>query len=91
MRIGGRRLRLSQPRQGAVPETATTKGEVIDYYTRIADRLLPHVQGRPVTRKRWPDGGGTAAEPGEPFFAKALETGAPTWMPRHPIDHSSGA
>lgn len=91
MRIGGRRLRLSNLDKVLYPETGTTKGEVIDYYTRIADRLLPHVQGRPVTRKRWPDGVGTAAEPGEPFFAKALEPGAPTWMPRHPIDHSSGA
>lgn len=91
MRIDGRRLRLSNLDKVLYPETGTTKGEVIDYYTRIAPRLLPHVQGRPVTRKRWPDGVGTAAESGEPFFAKALEPGAPAWMPRHPIDHSSGA
>ncbi len=91
MRIDGRRLRLSNLDKVLYPETGTTKGEVIDYYTRIAPRLLPHVQGRPVTRKRWPDGVGTEADPGEPFFAKALEPGAPTWMPRHPIDHSSGA
>lgn len=91
VRIDGRRLRLSNLDKVLYPETGTTKGEVIDYYTRIAPRLLPHVQGRPVTRKRWPDGVGTAAEPGEPFFAKALEPGAPAWMPRHPIDHSSGA
>ncbi|MDI9890102.1 ATP-dependent DNA ligase [Microbacterium sp. IEGM 1404] len=91
VRIDGRRLRLSNLDKVLYPETGTTKGEVIDYYTRIAPRLLPHVQGRPVTRKRWPDGVGTAAESGEPFFAKALEPGAPAWMPRHPIDHSSGA
>lgn len=91
MRIGGRRLRLSNLDKVLYPETGTTKGEVIDYYSRIAPRLLPHVRGRPVTRKRWPDGVGTAAEPREPFFAKALEPGAPAWMPRHPIDHSSGA
>lgn len=91
MRIDGRRLRLSNLDKVLYPETGTTKGEVIDYYSRIAPRLLPHVRGRPVTRKRWPDGVGTATEPGEPFFAKALEPGAPDWMPRHPIDHSSGA
>ncbi|MGC0370500.1 ATP-dependent DNA ligase [Microbacterium sp. SLBN-111] len=91
VRIDGRRLRLSNLEKVLYPETGTTKGEVIDYYSRIAPRLLPHVRGRPVTRKRWPDGVGTAAEPGEPFFAKALEPGAPAWMPRHPIDHSSGA
>jgi bifunctional non-homologous end joining protein LigD len=91
VRIDGRRLRLSNLDKVLYPETGTTKGEVIDYYSRIAPRLLPHVRGRAVTRKRWPDGVGTASEPGEPFFAKALEPGAPTWMPRHPIDHSSGA
>ena len=91
MRIDGRRLRLSNLDKVLYPETGTAKGEVIDYNSRIAPRLLPHVRGRPVTRKRWPDGVGTASEPGEPFFAKALEPGAPDWMPRHPIDHSSGA
>lgn len=91
MRIGGRRLRLSNLDKVLYPETGTTKGEVIDYYSRIAPRLLPHVAERPVTRKRWPDGVGTDSDPGEPFFAKALEPGAPAWVRRFPIDHSSGA
>ncbi|MGL1316101.1 hypothetical protein ACSTLB_00140, partial [Vibrio parahaemolyticus] len=60
VRIDGRRLRLSNLDKVLYPETGTTKGEVIDYYSRIAPRLLPHVRGRPVTRKRWPDGVGTA-------------------------------
>ncbi len=91
MRIGGRRLRLSNLDKVLYPETGTTKGEVIDYYSRIAPLLLPHVADRPLTRKRWPDGVGTDASPGEPFFAKALEPGAPSWVRRFPIDHSSGA
>lgn len=91
MRIGGRRLRLSNLDKVLYPETGTTKGEVVDYYTRIAPRLLPHVAGRPVTRKRWPDGVGDDAAPTDPFFAKALEPGAPAWVRRYPIDHSSGA
>ncbi len=91
VRIGGRRLRLSNLDKVLYPETGTTKGEVIDYYTRIAPLLLPHVADRPLTRKRWPDGVGTDADPGEPFFAKALEPGAPAWVRRFPIDHSSGA
>lgn len=91
MRIDGRRLRLSNLDKMLYPETGTTKGEVIDYYSRIAPRLLPHVRDRPVTRKRWPDGVGTAEDATEPFFAKALEPGAPAWVRRFPIDHSSGA
>lgn len=91
MQIGGRRLRLSNLDKVLYPETGTTKGEIIDYYSRIAPRLLPHVADRPVTRKRWPDGVGTAEDATEPFFAKALEPGAPAWVRRFPIDHSSGA
>jgi len=91
VRIDGRRLRLSNLDKVLYPETGTTKGEVIDYYSRIAPRLLPHVRDRPVTRKRWPDGVGTAEDATEPFFAKALEPGAPAWVRRFPIDHSSGA
>jgi bifunctional non-homologous end joining protein LigD len=84
--IDGRRLRLTNLDKVLYPATGTTKGEVIDYYARIAPLLIPHVAGRPVTRKRWPEG---VDHP--PFFAKALEQGAPSWLPRHPIAHSSGA
>jgi len=91
VRIDGRRLRLSNLDKVLYPVDGTTKGEVIDYYTRIAPLLLPHVAGRPVTRKRWPDGVGTLAHPEPWFFAKDLERGAPPWIPRLPIVHSTGA
>ena len=68
------------------PETGTTKGEVIDYYSRIAPLLIPHVIGRPVTRLRWPEGVAESS-----FFAKDLERGAPDWVQRMPIPHSTGA
>lgn len=84
--IGGRRLRLSNLEKVLYPATGTTKGEVIDYYSRIAPAILPHLRGRPVTRLRWPDGVGHP-----PFFAKDLEAGAPAWLPRRAIDHSGGA
>ncbi|GAA1992093.1 ATP-dependent DNA ligase [Microbacterium pumilum] len=86
MRVGGRRLRLTNLDKVLYPETGTTKGEVIDYYTRIADVLIPHVVGRPVTRLRWPEG---VDHPS--FFAKDLERGAPDWVKRMPIPHSTGA
>ena len=44
------------------PEAGFTKGEVIDYYTRIAPVLLPHLADRPLTVKRYPNG------VDEPFF-----------------------
>lgn len=91
VRIGGRRLRITNLDKVLYTETGTTKGEVIDYYTRIAPLMIPHLIGRPVTRTRWPEGVGTAAHPSEPFFAKDLERGAPEWVRRMPIDHSTGA
>lgn len=91
VRIDGRRLRVTNLDKVLYPETGTTKGEVIDYYTRIAPLLIPHVVGRPVTRKRWVEGVGTEAHPEPVFFAKDLERGAPSWVRRMPIEHSGGA
>ncbi|WP_227998396.1 ATP-dependent DNA ligase [Nocardia australiensis] len=65
------------------PATGTTKGEVIAYYAAIAPAMLPHIAGRPVTRKRWPNG---VDEPS--FFEKNLPTHAPSWLQRHTIEHS---
>jgi len=90
VRIGGRRLRVTNLGKVLYPETGTTKGEVIDYYTRIAPLLIPHVIGRPVTRKRWVEGVGTEDHPEPVFFAKDLERGAPSWVKRMPIPHSTG-
>ena len=86
IRIDGRRLRVTNLDKVLYPATGTTKGEVIDYVTRIAPLMIPHMLGRPVTRKRWPEGVESPS-----FFAKDLERGAPDWVKRMPIDHSTGA
>ena len=90
VQVQGHRLRLTKLDKVLYPATGTTKGEVIDYYSRIAPAILPLLAGRPVTRKRWPDGVGDAEHPGMSFFTKDLERGAPEWLPRMPIEHSSG-
>ncbi|WP_460774323.1 ATP-dependent DNA ligase [Microbacterium sp. GXF7504] len=90
VRIDGRMLRVSRLDKVLYPETGTTKGEVIDYYTRIAPLMLPHLAQRPVTRKRWPEGVGTDAHPESSFFAKDLESSAPAWVRRQAIEHSGG-
>jgi bifunctional non-homologous end joining protein LigD len=88
--VGGRRLKLTHLDKVMYPETGTTKGEVISYYANIANVLIPYVRNRPVTRKRWVNGVGTADKPGEVFFQKNLEDGAPDWVQRRPIVHRSG-
>jgi bifunctional non-homologous end joining protein LigD len=80
--VDGRRLSLSNLNKVLFPETGTTKGEVIHYYSTIAETMLPHLGTRPITRKRWPDG--TQAHS---FFHKDLEVSAPKWVPRWPIQH----
>ena len=52
VRIDGHVLSLSNLDKVLYPEVGFTKGEVIDYYSRIAPVLLPHLTDRPLTRKR---------------------------------------
>ena len=87
--IAGRELRLTNQDKVLYPATGTTKGAVIEYYLAIAPALLPLARGRPVTRKRWVHGVGTAAEPGQFFFRKDLEEGAPEWIPRVTYQHKT--
>ena len=86
--VAGHRLKLTNLEKVLYPATGTTKAEVIDYYSRIADVLIPHARNRPVTRKRWVEGVGTSAKPGSVFFEKNLPESAPSWIPRRDIQHS---
>ena len=54
--VDGRQLKLSNLDKVLYPDVGFTKGQVIDYYTRIAPVLLPHLAGRPLTLKRYPNG-----------------------------------
>ena len=86
--VGGHRIHLTNLDKVLYPETGTTKAEVIEYYTRVADALISHARDRPATRKRWVSGVGTAEKPGQVFFEKNLPDSAPAWILRRPIQHS---
>ena len=79
------RVRLTNADKVLYPATGTTKGDVFEYYTRIAGVMLPHIAGRPVTRKRWPNG-----VEQDSFFEKQLASSAPDWLPRASVSHKSG-
>ncbi|MEV2218952.1 ATP-dependent DNA ligase [Nocardia vinacea] len=79
----GIEVELSNLDKVLYPATGTTKGEVIAYYSAIAPAMLPHIAGRPVTRKRWPNGVDESS-----FFEKNLAEHAPSWLERHTIEHS---
>src|SRR3954468_18379722 len=84
--IEGRRLKLSNLDKVLYPEARFTKGQILDYYTRIAPAVLPHLRARPLTLKRYPNG------VDQPFFYEkpapshrpGSEASAPVWS-----DHSS--
>ncbi len=73
--VEGRRLKLSNLDKVLYPTTGTTKGEVLNYYARIAPLMLPHLADRAVTRIRWPNGTAEGS-----FFEKNLPAGAPDWL-----------
>jgi len=82
----GPRVTLTNADKVLYPETGTTKADVFTYYTCVAEVMLPHIAGRPVTRKRWPNG---VHEPA--FFEKQLASSAPDWLNRGTVVHRSGS
>ncbi|MEV4900220.1 ATP-dependent DNA ligase [Citricoccus sp. NPDC055426] len=86
--VGQRRLSVSSLDKVLYPATGTTKAEVMEYYLAVAGVLIPQVARRPVTRKRWVDGVGTADHPGQVFFRKDLEDSAPSWIPVGRLAHA---
>src|SRR5690554_5473554 len=85
--IDGHRIRLTSLDKVMYPSTGLTKAGVIDYMTQVAPHLLLHANGRAATRKRWMDGVGTAAAPGDSFFHKNLDEDAPSWMTARSLRH----
>jgi bifunctional non-homologous end joining protein LigD len=79
------RVKLTNPDKVLYPATGTTKADVFDYYINIAEVMIPHIAGRPVTRKRWPNG---VDHPS--FFEKQLASSAPDWLERESVTHRSG-
>jgi bifunctional non-homologous end joining protein LigD len=75
--VEGRRLSLSNLDKVMYPATGFTKGRVIDYYTRVAPALLPHLRDRPLTLKRYPNG-----VDGQHFYEKRCPSHAPEWVRR---------
>lgn len=81
--VEGRLLELSNLEKVLYPTAGFTKAQVIDYYRRVAPALLPHLRGRPVTLKRWPDGVAAAS-----FFEKQCPRHRPPWLRTAPLASS---
>jgi len=78
--VAGKRLPVSNLDKVFYPKVGFTKGQVIDYYIRVAPVLLPHLKDRPLTLKRYPNG-----VEGPFFYEKRCPTFRPTWLKTAPI------
>ena len=78
--VDGKRLKLTNLDKVLYPAAGFTKGQVIDYYARIAPVLVPHLSRKPLTLKRYPDG-----VDAEPFFEKNATKHRPDWVKTVPI------
>jgi bifunctional non-homologous end joining protein LigD len=82
--IGGRTVRFTNPDKVLWPDTGTTKGELLDYYLTVAPVLLPHLEQRPLTLGRWPDG-----VDAQGWFQTTCPH-PPEWIPTHPVPSRRG-
>jgi bifunctional non-homologous end joining protein LigD len=83
--IDGRELSVSNLDKVLFPSCGFTKGQLIDYYIRVAPMMLPHVRERPLTMKRFPDG-----VQGKSFFEKHIPSHAPDWVSSVDVSASGG-
>jgi bifunctional non-homologous end joining protein LigD len=71
----GRTVRLTNPDKVLYPRASFRKKDVLDHYLVVAEAMLPHLAGRPVTLRRWPDGVEST-----PFFEKNVSRHVPDWV-----------
>jgi bifunctional non-homologous end joining protein LigD len=86
LEVGGRTVSISNASKTFFPDDGITKGDVVDYYRRIAPWMLPWLGDRPVVMHRFPDG---IHHKG--FFAKQAPDGLPDWVERTSVRHGEDA
>jgi bifunctional non-homologous end joining protein LigD len=83
--VEGTRVTISNLEKLLYPAANFNKAQVIDYYIRVADYLLPHLKNRPVTLKRYPDG-----VKGKHFYEKDAPAYTPEWVQTYPVPRRTG-
>ena len=85
-RVGSKTLSLSNLDKVLWPRDGYTKGDLIEYYQRVAATVVPHLKGRPLTLQRYPNGIDAPA-----FFEKQLPRGTPDWIDRVTVPTPGGS
>lgn len=84
LEVEGKTVRVSHLEKIFYPETGFTKGDLIHYYVRISPALLPHLKGRALTLKRYPNG-----VENEFFYEKSCPSHRPDWVQTQAIRRKS--
>ena len=82
---GSRHVEVSNVDKVFFPDSGITKGDLIKYYERVGETMLPHVVDRPLSLHRFPDG-----IDGEGFFQKDTPDYFPDWIPRKNLEKEGG-
>src|ERR671915_1781970 len=75
IRVDRREIEISRPEKVLFPEDGITKGDLVEYYARIAPQMLPHLRDRPLTLERYPNGINAKR-----FFQKEVSSYFPKWI-----------
>lgn len=86
IRVGRRSVEISNADKVLYPGDGITKGDLVEYYRRVAEWMLPHLKDRPLALERYPDG-----IKGERIFQKNLPRHFPSWISRVTVRKAGGS
>jgi bifunctional non-homologous end joining protein LigD len=86
IRVDRREIEISRPEKVLFPDDGITKGDLIEYYARIAPRMLPYLRDRPLTLERYPNGINTKR-----FFQKEVSSYFPEWIRTATVPKAGGS
>lgn len=85
MTIDGHDVQITHPDKVMYPDDGITKRQIIDYYVKVAPRMLPIIKDRPIVMQRWPEG-----IKGEAFYQKEAGKYFPEWIRTVTVDLVKG-
>jgi bifunctional non-homologous end joining protein LigD len=86
IRVDRREIEISRPEKVLFPEDGITKGDLIEYYARVASRMLPYLRDRPLTLERYPNGINTKR-----FLQKEVSAYFPDWIQTATVPKAGGS
>lgn len=81
VQVNSRTVEISKPDKIMFPDSEITKRDLVDYYQKIAEKMLPHMREHPLNMQRFPDG-----IDGESFYEKAIPEYFPDWIDRADVN-----